>query len=468
MKRMIPLLMMLAGAGAQGMTLDEYMNQVQQRNKQLAAYTLAVEASNDTRVAGDLALSPLLTASHSYTSDKSLPSAVADKRDTTVSTLGLSKSFITGTTLGVSAETYRYDYTDPVVAGNSGYSRGGLGVSLEQSLWKDFFGVATRLRQDRLEATNRYETLSLELQRRLKLIEVESDFWDYLVAREDVKLKQANLDRTKKLESWTSRRVSNGISDRPELLQVQALRSSRELELANANEELIARSVKVRENLDYTPDQTLPEFQADMDVARPYVRQLQGQPNVVKIDSYLATLDADVAQKLAEETADSLRPDLSLIGRYNTSSYALDRSEMERNIAKTDRPVTFIGVTFSWFFGSEAVSAQSSAAKKQALAAKYRAEQAALSGENAWQEFLRKYELARQNVLTLEKIAQLQRDRSREEQVRFSTGRTITLNVVDAETESAEAEVTYLRARHDLRKLEAATQLYMSLPSAAE
>lgn len=462
MNKIIPILTLIT-SHVQAMTIDEYLLQVQQRNKLLASYTISVEASNEALVAGDLALSPLLTASYSRASDNSLPSIIADKRDTTISTVGLSKSFSTGTTLGVTAETYKYEYEQPVTPGNNGYFRGGLGVSLQQSLWKDFFGVGTRLRQDRQAATNKLETLSYELQRRTALIEVESDYWDYLVAQEDLKFKQANLDRAKKLETWTANRVSNGISDRPELLQVRALRSSRELELANAEEAIKARAIKMRENLDYGPTEPLPELTSDFSQMRPYVSQLTGKENIVRIDTYLSSLEAEVTEKVAEETVNSLRPDLTLVGRYNTSSYALDHAEMQRNIGKTDRPVTYVGLTFSWFFGSDAVGAQLSSAKKQALAAKYRAEQAQRQSENAWQEHLRQYELAKQNVQTLEKIAQYQRDRSREEQSRFSKGRTITLNVVNAETESAEAEVNYLRARSGLRKLEASTQLFMPI-----
>lgn len=458
------LALVLISCGAQAMTIDDYMKNVMDRNKLLESYRISVDASKDLLTAGDLELSPVLVAGYSVTSDKSLPSAVADKRDQTAANAGVSKKFSSGTTLGVSVETYKYEFDQPVTPGNDGYSRGGIGVSLQQSLWRDFFGHGTRLRRERQSALNQFEMLSLEFQRRQKLIEFESDYWDYLVAQEDMKLKQANLDRAKKLENWTSTRVSNGISERAELLQVRALYSNRELQLQNATEELKTREIKMRENLNYESDQALPVATSSLTEARPFFSQLANLENIVRIDTYLSSLEAEVSQKLAESTLDSLRPDLSLVGRYNTSSYALEHSEMQSNLTRTDRPITYVGLSFSWLFGSDAKSAQLSAARKQALAAQYRAEQSRLTGENAWEEHLRKYDLAKQNVIILEKIAQLQRDRSREEQSRFSRGRTITLNVVDAETESAEAEVNYLRARSGLKKLEASTQLYMSLP----
>ncbi|MBY0555023.1 TolC family protein [bacterium] len=458
----IILILTLIAFNADALTLDEYLKIVIQKNKLVSSYDLSIEASKDKQIAGDLLLSPTLTAGYSVATDKSEPITVADKRTTTLSNLGLSKKFSSGTTLGVTADTTKYEYELPVTAGNNGYSTGRLGVSLQQSLWKDFFGHGTRLRQDREEATNKLETLGFELRKRATLIEMESDYWDYLVAQEDLKLKQANLDRAKKLESWNSNRVYNGISDQSDLLQVKALSASREVQLATAKDELTYREAKIRENMGLSDSEPLPMFTSNLMDARPYVGELSKQKDVVKIDTYITALEANVKQRISEETVDSLRPDLSLVGRYNTNSYNVDHQTMMNNIGKTERPTTFVGVTFSWMFGSDAKSSQLDAAKKDALAAQYRAEQAKLSGTNAWADFLRKYELTKQNVVTLEKIAQLQRDRAKQEQIKFSKGRTITLNVVTAETDSAEADVTYLRAKSGLRKLEATTQLYMS------
>ena len=457
------ILLMFATANVQAMTLDDYLHEVSKKNKLLSSYELSVEASNDRREAGDLLLSPLLTAAYSVTSDQSLPATVADQRDTTAASLGLSKKFSTGTQVSLSANTFKYEYEVPAVPGNTGYSRGGVGISVTQSLWKDFFGAATRLRRVRESDSNQLETLNLDLRRRIANIEFESDFWDYVVAAEDKRLKQDNFDRAKKLEKWTANRVSNGISDDTDLLQVKALSARRELELAAVNDDLQARELKIRQNLNLSEGSPFPELSANLADTRPYITELAKQKNIIKIDSYLAELEAKVRKTSSEEVTDSLRPDLSLTGQYNTSSYDVDHSTMTDNITKTDRPITFVGVNFSWFFGSDAKSAQLSAAKKEAMAAQLRAEQARGTGVDAWNEYLRKYEVAKQNVLTLERISKLQSDRSKSEQQKFSKGRTITTNVVNAITDSAEAEVSYLRARSGLRKLEAGTLLFKSI-----
>lgn len=445
------------------MALDEYMGFVLKKNKYINSYDISIQASKEKQIAGDIALTPVLSAGLSITTDKSEPILIADKRTTSLANIGLSKKFSTGTTLSLSADTTKYEYELPVIANNNGYSKGGLGVGLQQSLWKDFFGVGVRLRQERELMTSKLETFGFELKKRGLLIEAESDFWDYIVAQENLKLKEDNFERAKKLDSWTSNRVYNGISDQSDLLQVRALMSLRELELTTAKEDLKSNEAKIKENIDFEPNDKLPVLTANLTDTRSSVIELSKKKNIVKIESYLSTLEAEVKQKAAEEVLNGLKPDLLLTGRYNTSAYDLSYSEMQKNIGKTDRPVTFVGLSFSWLFDSEAKSSVYSSAQKEALALKYKAEQAKISGENAWQEHLRRYELAKQNILILEKIARLQRDRVKAEQSKFSKGRTITSSVVNAETDSAEAEVNYLKAKSGLRKLEAATQLFISL-----
>lgn len=457
------LLLGLCTTNAFAMTLEEYMDTVVKKNRLITSYQASVEASEEKRVAGDLLLSPTFTAGYSVLSDKSEPSVIADRRNTSITNLGLSKKFSTGTLLSLTALTTKLDYEQPVTPGNTGYSTGGLGLVVQQSLWKDFFGVAIRMRRERESLTSQLERLGYELQRRITLIQAEADFWDYMVAQEDLKLKQANFDRAKKLDQWTSNRVSNGISDQTDLLQVRALANLRALELATATQLVKTREAKLKENIDFAPNEQLPDVKADMAQTRPYVLNLSKSKNIVKIDTYLTSLEAAVKQKVSEEVVDSLKPDLTFLGKYNTSSYNVDHSTMQNNMTSTNRPVTYVGLSLSWLFGSDAKSAQLSAAKKEALASRLKADQARITGENSWLDLLRQYELTKQNVLTLEKIAQLQRDRARAEQAKFTKGRTITSNVVNAETDAAQAEVNYLSAKSGLRKLEASSQLYMSI-----
>lgn len=467
MKKLVTTLALVATSSTwaqpPALTIDDYMKEASVQNKTLNSYDISAEAARERVLVGDLGLSTLLTASYSESRDKSLPSQLGTERDVNTLMVGLQKKFSTGTTVGLSAQTYKFMYYNTQIPVPYDYSNGQLGISLQQSLWRDSFGRATRLRQSRDRVAAQIETYSNDLKRRGAVITAESDYWDYLVAQESLKLKKANLERTEKLSKWTSSRVSNGISERVDLLQIQALLSLRELELATAQDELEAQAIRVRENLGLRDDQSIPEFTTQLMETRPYIENLKKQGKVVRIENYLNTLDAQLKQTVSEEVIDSQRPDLSVVGKYSTSSYDPDYDKMTSNLSRTDYPVTYVGVNFSWYFGSDALSAQASAAKKDALASQYRAQQSQLESENAWKDFLRKYELSRQNVARLEKISQLQSERTKQEQSMFSRGRSVTLNVVNAETDAAEAQVNYLKAKSALRKLEASALLFTSV-----
>jgi outer membrane protein TolC len=461
MKSFVALLISFASI-AQGLTLDEYLSQVKQKNRLFSSYDLSIQASEARREAGDLALAPILSAGYTLTRDKTQPSALGPDRQITDYTLGIKKNFSTGTAISLTGQADEFDYAGPVPPATR-FATGSLGVSLKQSLWKDFFGAATRLRRERESAVSQAETLALELRKRALLIEAESGFWDYAVALENLNLKKENFDRSKKLSSWTSNRVSNGISDRSDLMSIRALNSLRELELSTAADDLKVQELRIRQNLDLAANEPTPPIQIDEAVARPYFAEMANKKNILKIESYLTSLEAKSRALVAREVKDSLRPDLSLVGGYNTSTYDPQFSEVQKNMTKTEFPKTFIGVTFSWMFDTDAKRAQVEAAEKEALAAQYNSDRNKIIGRDAWLEHVRRYEVAKKSVATLQKIAEYQRERAKAEQDKFSKGRTVTLNVVTAETDAAVAEVTYVTAKSNLRKLEASTQLFISV-----
>lgn len=449
-------------SSAFSLTLEEYLQEVKKKNKIFSSLEASKGASLDKMVAGDVGLSPVLVAGASIAEDKSLPSTLGPRRQVTEYSLGVSKKFSTGTTLGVSAKTDQYN-NDTTTANYDQYSTGGLGVSLQQSLWKDFFGAGTRLRQDLDSNVNQIETISLDLQMRATLYDAESVFWDYSVASEDLKLKQANFDRAKKIEQWTANRVNNGISDRADLMNARALAGLREVQLATAQDEIKTQEAKFKEYLGLSDSEPTPIVTDSLAKSHNYMDDLAKKKDIIKIESYLTSLQAKTKGLVAEQVKDGLKPDLTLLGTYSTSAYDRNYDAMSRNITKTDLPKTYLGLSFTWMFDTDAKLAQISSSEKDALSSKLQAERSLTLGRIAWNDLKRKYEMTRQNVINLEKVAQYQRERAKAEQDKFTKGRTVTATVVTAETEAAEAEVTLLKAKSGLRKLEASSVLFMSL-----
>jgi len=459
----VVLAVSLVSSYSSALTIDEYIQLAKQKNPLLKSYEASVEASKVKAQSSELDLSPVLTAGYQTSTDQSRPSMMGTKRESQVYNLGVAKKFTTGTMLKVQAQSGQFDNSNVSLQGFDHYSTGALSISLQQSLWKDFLGEGTQLKIDRQRKTAELEQYSNELQARAVLFEIEANYLDYALAFEDYKLKKANLDRAQKIDKWTANRVENGISDRADLMNSKALLALREAQLISAEEELKSQESKLRDNLNISADEKTPDIQADLASERPYLNVLKKAKHVQKIESYLSSLESEVKSLVASETQDSLKPDLNVFGTYALTSYNRDYAQAMQDVTKTDYPQSAVGLNLTWMFETEAKQSIRKASLIEAQASRLKADKKKLDGQTAWEDLVRKYEVLKKTVTTLDKAAQYQRERAKAEQDKLSKGRTVTANVVLAETDAAEAEVTLLRTKSQLRKLEASSLLFMEV-----
>ena len=449
------------GSLAQAMNIEEYMNVYKSKNSLLKSSEMSYEAVQGKVEAAEIDLAPAFTLGYLKGNDKSLPNQLSPHRTTEQFTAGLGKKFVTGTSVQLNAQNSSFVNDKSVFPGFGRYSTGLLGVTIKQSLWKDFFGLGTRVKVARQKSAAELEMTSVDLQRRGLLLEAESIFWDYIFAQENLKLKKANLERASKVQKWTAKRFDNGISEKADDLNAKALVSLRQMELLMADNEYKNAEVKFRESLELSATDKTPDVTANWKESRPYINDLKNKKNVIKIESYLSMLEAKTKALASDETLDSLRPDLSLFGTYNYTSYDQDREQSIKDMGQNDYPQSAIGLNFTWIIDNKAKSGLRDSMTKEAAASKLKAQKKINNGLKAWEEYLRIYEVTLNQAQILEQVAQLQKNRSDAENDRFSKGRTITANVVTAETDSAEAESRALQARVGLRKYEAMSLLYM-------
>ena len=445
---------------AQALSIDEYIGLAKEKNPLLKSYQYSLEAADSRVKAAEIDLAPVITGSYTSSNDKSRPSQLGTEREAELFSFGVAKKFFTGTLVKLDAATGEFNNTG-AAQGFSQYSTGQVGITISQSLWKDSFGTGTRTKVSRIEKLAQVEKLGAELQSRVALYDVEANYWDYALAQEDYKLKKANLERAQKIEKWTANRVGNGISDRADLMNAKALMALREAQFIQAEEELKTQEVKLRDNLQLAENEKTPVINGDLATARPYLINLIKMKNVEKIESKIASLEAEARALVADETVDNLRPDLSVFGNYTTTSYDADHSQAISDMTKNDYPKNSVGVNFTWVFETGAKSGTRDAAKKDALAAQYRADKKRTEGKSSWTDLVRKYDVLKTSVSTLEKVAGFQRERAKAEQDKLSKGRTVTANVVLAETDAAEAEINLLKTRSSLRKLEASSLFFI-------
>jgi outer membrane protein TolC len=443
------------------MSIEDYMSVYRSKNSLLKSSEMSFEAVQRKVDAAEIDLAPAFTLNYLKGDDKSLPNQLSPHRTTEQLSAGLGKKFVTGTSVQVNAQSSSFTNENSFFPGFDKYSTGLLGLTVRQSLWKDFFGLGTRTKVERQRSAAELEMTSVDLQRRGLILEAEAIFWDYIFAQENLKLKKANLDRASRVQKWTAKRYDNGISERADDLNAKALYSLRQMELIMAENEYKNAEVKFRESLELSDAEKTPDVTANWKETRPYINDLKSKKNVIKIESYLSTLEAKTKALASDETLDSLRPDLSVFGTYNYTSYNRERENAVRDMGQDDYPQSVVGVNFTWIIDNQAKSGLRDSVTKEAYASKLKAQKKVSDGLKAWEEYLRIYEVTQNQAQILEQVAQLQKSRSDAENDRFTKGRTITANVVTAETDSAEAESRALQARVGLRKYEAMSLLYM-------
>lgn len=456
---------------AQAMNLEDYLGQVVQKHQGLEGLRASQEAARKTREAGDMELTPRFSLQGSYLSDKKQPSmgGMTETRSEAYNAT-LSKLFSSGTKVDVMAKTGGVEYIgmSPATAsffGATAYGQGGLGIGLSQSLWKNAFGRSTSLRREREISVAEAEAGSYDLQGRQILASAESAFWDLLYLQEEVSIRQASLERGKKLEAWFRRRADDGISDRADTLNARALVASRELQLTASKDNLIAAEKKVRDYLEMDGNQAAPTLQGQIASSRD-LQQLVGRDGrIVSLQVYLADLQAKAQAVGAREAEEATKADLVLSGSYFTNSYEAGGKAFDgtKNWDRTDTPTAQVALSWTYLFESDAKVAVRDSARAKALAAKLQSERAAREGETAWTEMVRRHKELTLQIKSAEDLLKIQKDLAKALQDKYARGRSITSEVINSEENAANAELQLTKMRAEQRKLEAQTRLFIAV-----
>jgi outer membrane protein TolC len=178
------------------------------------------------------------------------------KTEQIVTTLGLEKSFLTGTKAGVEFNrvSQKFDKGSLLFAQvPPSATLDTVGFTLEQSLLGDFLGSTSR-------ATVKAAELNFEANSLLRADELQESvleglrlFWNTYVSQENFKETLASRDRYKQLVSTVKRKASYGYTAPGELSQVQAELEGREQAVKRASIDYLANLEKLQLYLNLDP-----------------------------------------------------------------------------------------------------------------------------------------------------------------------------------------------------------------------
>ncbi len=445
------------------LTFQKYLEQVRAKNRNILALQASMEAVEGRFALADLSLSPVLIASAKQLDDKanSVSSATLTRTQVKEYSLGIAKAFSSGTSVQVAGVAQQHNLDFSAAPGSQQIGQSGLSVALSQSLWRNFFGHGTRLRWEREGELRGIENLTVRLKLEQALVEAEKLFWDILAGDEELRIRKDSLERARRIGSWVSKRVGNGIGDKADLFNAKALMAARELQLLQAQDESISREKELRLMLEIADGESTPKLAADFRSSNKIAAAWQ---RPVRMDAYLAYLEAQVKSLASEETIDGLRPDLILEGQYKTNGYDSDMNAAIKEISSTSKPTQVVALKLTWILDDGTKSKSVQTARADALTARIRSEKSIVESANSYVELARRNQELQKMVKVAEEYSKFQLARAGVEREKLSKGRSVTSQVITAEQEADEAELQLTKLRAEQKKLESQFRMFIERP----
>ncbi len=445
-------LLLATSTSVQALTMDEYLQQVAEKNGSVKSSQMASDGASLYKAEGNLITKPRLFSEASFTDDKRQTQNAGFQGTKTVNKtgrIGLENTF----GFGLYSKLYYGLSTSNIEGLNSlifpggvlQNSNSGLNLELVQPLWKGGFGSEIGANQQIAES-NAMATFYSESQKNKVLkSQAEMAYLRLVTAKNIAQVQEELLDRAKKIDSWASNRANQNLGDLSDSLQAKAAYQQRELELIAAKDELRAASEQFNVMRGIEGNTVSDEIAIQPEKELKNIQFAKTESDEVKsMRANLAVLRAN--SKLAQERA---KPSLDLFANTGTNgvdtvtSTAIDRSFGGKYNFYT------VGLRFSmplWF--SEASDIRQGREQQQ-LATESEITQLAKNDEMKFNDLSQKLALAMSRLELVEKLASIQERKLKREKERLNYGRSTTYQVLVFEQDSAQAQLLKVKTLYE-------------------
>jgi hypothetical protein len=154
-----------------------------------------------------------------------------------------------------------------------------------------------------------------------------------------------------------------------------------------------------------------------------------------------------------------------LAGSYSTNAFDTTNgiTGAAGKLTDTSLPTTNVILKLSWPLDSEVKDAVKNVAKKDALASVLKKERKILESETSWSELQRRHSELHKKIQAAKILMEIQKQKAFVEQDKLTKGRTVTSQVITAEQDAAEAELTLIKLFSEQRKLESQSNMFTSV-----
>ncbi|MFP5520480.1 MAG: TolC family protein [Bdellovibrionia bacterium] len=267
--------------------------------------------------------------------------------------LGVNKSFITGTNLGLefSRLSQKFDQGSLQFSQTpASATLDSVGLTLQQSILGNFLGATDRAQLAAVELNFQANSLLRADELQDAVLEGIRLFWNSYVAQENFRETMASRDRYKKLVDTVRRKSGYGYTSPGELTQVQAELEVREQAVKKASIDYLANLENLQLFLDlprgteieFVIPQQIPPLPslAQKDISQ--VRELRSQQ-----------LKVEAAQAAYDAAQNKSYPQVNLVGRiYATGADETVEGSLPKALSGSN-PKYYAGVQLTYNFGSD-------------------------------------------------------------------------------------------------------------------
>lgn len=418
--------------------------------KSLELDAASIEAEVKSR---DLAVATQLSLSWNKLDDRRKSTSLQIRDYETNFSAQLSKYFYTGTTLSLNANSIDYSFRNQ--PGTKIYTSE-WEVSLRQNLWQDFFGVKERIRQQSNETELKLKLLQNELQRAQLLIAVEDTYWDYLSAVLETKLRTENLKKWKDIEVWIKNRYSRSAAELVDVKQITATRILREIQLQTSQQRWQTIQTQLNQ---YIGTLNIDASRIDnRDLLNPKIQQLPS--DLQSIESLISTEQAELSRLNSRNANEETKPNLSFSLGYGKRGIDDSINTAINDAQSTTRDYTRLGILFTTPLDFGLQSDKRRAANLKNQADEGRKNHYINASRTSYLDLKSQISILQERVKLLDLLNSEQRSRNTSERSRFLNGRSTSLQLVTAEQDLLDAEITFYTQVAQLNKTLARLQLY--------
>lgn len=468
LKKIVLTSSLVCGAfNANALTLDEYLNAVEENSLTYKAAKAQAEGSEYVVREADLITSPKLFALGRSSSDNKLPSPpmkLSDKTRTDTLQLGVSQTFDFGLDLKLSVLANKFNFEGYTGQGDKKYWDAQPALEFTMPLWAGGFGRLVKAQKEVVKKQNQadaYANRSLSLQ---TLMQAENAFWSLSLAQERIKIQERGLAAARNIYNYVNRQKNKNLGETADVLQAGALVEGYQLQVKQASNELERSKRQFNLFLNKDSNAAVEEL---VNVDYKYllaVRFSQERPGD-RYDILAQKAQIELTKASSDLILERNRPQLNLMGGYTMQGRdRTDSYDAVSNSFDNDRSAKYIGVQFQVPLNLKALNDARLGAQRLKDAASIRDANIDYTQDQEWIDLRAKLDETQSALKLTMDMEKAQKLKLENERVRLRQGRTTTYQVLLFEQDYTNAQASTLNLANQIVAYNAQLKLYQANP----